>query len=106
MSSINIYDDLSLLVVGYRETFNKFKHTIAFNCAPYSPYEVMIWGTDASTGDWRWDTYASTVSTAIDSDDTSMLVASAAGEGTPLTLWTTDALAFPFDIYEIGRAHV
>lgn len=101
--SVNIYDDISLIILGYREVFNKFKHTITFNCAPYSPYEVMVWGTDASTGDWRWDTYASTLTSDINDGVGSMSVTSVAGEGTPLTLWTTDAAAFPFDIYVGGE---
>lgn len=102
-SSIGIYDDISGLILGYKETFNKFKHTIEFNCLPYAPYNVSVWGTSATVGTDRYETANSTLVSGIDSDDVTMSVASVAGTGTPKTLWTTDDTTFPFDIFVGGE---
>lgn len=89
-----IYDDVHLLIIGYSETISPFVHTITFNCMPADPYTVGVWSTSASSGTFRWDTGGSTLASAATSTTTSLSVATATGN----VLWTTDALAFPFDV--------
>ena len=82
-----VYDDVSLIIVGYTETITPFVHTITFNCMPAEPYTVAVYDTA------RYDADNSTLTSNITSTATSL---SATKSGT--TLWTTDGTMFPFDI--------
>lgn len=82
-----VYDDVSLIIVGYTETIDPFVHLITFNCMPADPYTVAVYDTS------RYDADNSTVTSNITSTATSL---SATQSGT--TLWTTDGTMFPFDI--------
>jgi hypothetical protein len=87
MQKAFIYDDVSLVIVGYTEVIDPFVHTITFNCMPAEPFMVAEYGTA------RYDADGSTVTSNITATATSL---SATKSGT--TLWTTDPTAFPFDI--------
>ena len=82
-----VYDDISLIIVGYTEVIDPFIHTITFNCMPAEPFTVAVYDTS------RYDADGSTVTSNITSTQTSL---SATQSGT--TLWTTDGTMFPFDI--------
>lgn len=92
MDDAFIYDDISLIVVGYTETIDPFQHMITFNCMPADPYTVAVYDTS------RYDADNSTLTSNITSTATSL---SATKSGT--TLWTTDAAMFPFDILVGGE---
>jgi len=87
MTKAFVYDDVSLIIVGYSETITPYIHTITFNCMPAEPYTVAVYGTA------RYDADNSTLTSSITSSATSL---SATKSGT--TLWTTDATQMPFDI--------
>lgn len=87
LSAASLYDDLSLLVLGYVERINEHTHEITFNCAPGSPYDVAVYGTA------KYDTDGSELVAGINSSATSFQV-----QQTGTSLWTTDPAAFPFDI--------
>lgn len=87
MSKVFVYDEVSLLIVGYTETIDPFIHTITFNCMPAEPYTVAVYDTA------RYDADNSTLTSNITATATSL---SATKSGT--SLWTTDATMFPFDI--------
>ena len=87
MQKAFVYDDVSLIIVGYSETITTFTHVITFNCAPAEPYTVGVYDTS------RYDADNSTLTSNITSTATSL---SATQSGT--TLWTTDGTMFPFDI--------
>lgn len=89
-----IYDDVSLIIVGYTESITPFQHLITFNCMPAEPYKVGVWSTSASSGTFRWDTGGSSLSSSATAAATSLSVATASGNA----LWTTDSNAFPFDV--------
>lgn len=94
MDAAFVYDDVSLIIVGYSENITPYVHTITFNCMPAEPYSVGAWSTSASSGTFRWDTGGSTLNSSATSTATSLSVATATGSA----LWTTDASAFPFDV--------
>lgn len=94
MDAVFVYDDVSLIVVGYSETISPFVHTITFNCMPADPYTVGAWSTSASSGTFRWDTGRTTLTSNVTATATSMSFTTAAGNA----LWTTDANAFPLDV--------
>lgn len=101
MSAIGVYDDVRLLVLGVgNETISDgaYKHTITWNCAPYSGYEGAVYATNASTGTGRYDTNGSTLASFISSSATTFQVTTTSG-----TLWTTDPAAFPLDINMDGE---
>jgi hypothetical protein len=98
-----IYDDIDLLVLGYSENINVFEHTITFNCAPYSPYVVAEYGSAVGTGP-RYDTAGSELGSGVTATATSLSVAaSATAVDGAVTLWTTTAGEFPFDIFVGGE---
>jgi hypothetical protein len=99
MQKAFIYDDVSLLIIGYSETITPFVHTITFNCMPADIYTVGVWSTSASSGTFRWDTGGSTVNTLATATATSLSVATTSGN----VIWTTDSNAFPFDIKVAGE---
>lgn len=101
MSRAFVYDDVSLIIIGYTETITPYVHTITFNCMPAEPYTVGAWSTSASSGSFRWDTGGSTLNSSATSTATSMSFATATGNA----LWTTDSNAFPFDV-NIGGERV
>lgn len=96
-----VYDDVSLIIVGYTETITPFVHQITFNCMPAEPYTVGVWSTSASSGSFRWDTGGSSLSSSATATATSLSVATASGNA----LWTTDSSARPFDV-NIGGERV
>ena len=101
-SGANIYDDISVIVLGYEESFSKFKHKITFNCVPASLYELAVYGDTVGDGPDRYDTAGSEIDPAVDSDDTSLTVIPIDDiDGN--TLWTTVAGEFPFDIFVGGE---
>lgn len=99
MQKLGVYDDVRLLVLGYDETLSDgaFKHVISWDCAPYDGYEGATYATSASSGTARFDTAGSTLTAALTSVGTSFQVTS------PVTVWTTDAAAFPFDVIVDGE---
>lgn len=70
-------EDISLLVVGYTETFDQFQHRIDYVCVPYSPYNIAITDNSDTTG--RVDTDASSLSASATSGATSLSVATTDG---------------------------
>lgn len=99
MQKAFVYDDISLIIVGYTEVIDPFTHLWTANCMPAEPYSVGAWSTSASSGTFRWDTGGSTLSSSATSTATSLSVATATGNA----LWTTDANAFPFDVSIAGE---
>lgn len=87
--AVNAYADISQLGRGYTESIELYGHTLAFNCSPESPYQVLILDDAAS----RWDTAGSTLAVGVSSSATSLSVATATGP-----LWTTAAGQFPLQI--------
>jgi hypothetical protein len=84
------YDDIELIVRGYTETYDTaYGHTIEFNCAPYDPYAVAVFGSSAS----RWDTANSDLTSGITSTATSFQIDVNKGE-----LWTTSSSQFPMEV--------
>ena len=81
-----VYDDIKLLVLGYSETIGPYEHTVTFNCAPYSPYDIAKFDTD------RFDTAGSQLSGSVTTTASSLSVADTGG-----TLWTT-SVGGGFDI--------
>jgi hypothetical protein len=83
-------EDVSLIVVGYTETFDQFLYDMTFNTTPESPYEI---GIVDDTPEWRVDTDGSELTNFIDETQTSISVTVTDG-----ALWTTDSNEWPFDI--------
>lgn len=90
-------DSLDLMFLGWSETFGPFDWKVTANCIPYEPWIVGV-VEDVVLG--RVDTAGSELATAIDADDTSLSVATTAGD-----VWTTYGLTFPFDV-KLGNAEV
>jgi hypothetical protein len=99
MESLGVYDDVRLLILGGHETVSDggYKHTIAWNCAPYQGYEGSVYATSASVGTARYDADGSTLAAGINSAVTSFQVTNTS------TVWTNDAAAFPFDVMMGGE---
>jgi hypothetical protein len=87
MKQAYVYDDVTLIIVGYSETIDPFSHIVTFNCMPADPYTVAVYDTS------RYDADGSTLTSNVTATATSI---SATKGGT--TLWTTDAAQMPFDI--------
>lgn len=87
MQQAFVYDDVTLVIIGYTESIDPFVHTITFNCMPAEPYTVAVYGTS------RYDADGSTLTSGVTATATSI---SATKSGA--TLWTTDPTMFPFDI--------
>lgn len=100
MKKAFVYDDVTLIVVGYTETIDPFVHTITFNCMPAEPYTVAEWATSATVGAFHWDTDGSELNSSATSTTTSLSVKRSTGA---TSLWTTDANAFPFDVLVGGE---
>ena len=90
-------DPISQVVRGLTEVCFGYTFTIAWVCAPESPYRVAVFD-DAVLG--RADTDGSTLAAGATSTATSLSVATT---DTSKPLWTTDAAEFPFDIVIAGE---
>lgn len=90
-------DAISQIVRGLTEVCYGYVFTIAWACAPESPYRVAIMD-DPVFG--RADTDGSTLAAGVTSIATSLSVAST---DTTKPLWTTSAAEFPFDIVIAGE---
>lgn len=99
LDELNIYDDVSLLILGYDEVLDTFTHSLVFNCGPESPYNVAVYGSAVGTGPDRYDTAGSTLTTGLSSSATTFSVTTAAGN----VPWTTTAGEFPFGIIVGGE---
>ena len=86
---LNVYDDISLIVIGYTEAISPREHSITFNCMPESPYRVL----ELDLADAR-----------IDPGDGASLSAGISSSANSFTvtcdgfLWTTDAGQMPISI--------
>lgn len=94
-SAANIYDPVSLLVLGYTEDLSPFEHTITFTCVPESPFDIAVYGTAPGSGPDKYDTDGSALVAGVTSSATALSVKSTGPAG---VLWTTAAAEFPFDI--------
>lgn len=94
-SAVNIYDDVSLLVLGYSENLSPFEHVITFNCVPESPYNVAQYSAASGASTDKYDTEGSALVAGVTSTDTTLSVKSTSPGR---SLWTTDPAEFPFDI--------
>jgi hypothetical protein len=87
-------DDISVLMYGYTERFDQFRHSMVLNCRPEEPWQWAV----ADDTDKRADTLGSTtVSDFVSGTDTSMKVFTSDGP-----LWTLKAASWPFDIRSGG----
>lgn len=82
--------DVSLLVLGFNESIDRFQHVVTFNGAPETPWHVAV--VEDDTYGWV-DTDGSELAEAVSSSATSLSVRTTAGE-----IWTTDSSDMPFDI--------
>lgn len=94
-----IYDNISVLVLGYAERLETHDWRITYNCTPEAPYDVAVYGSGVGTGPDRYDTGGSTLTSGVTSTATSLSVTTAAGN----VPWTTVAGEFPFDIFVAGE---
>lgn len=95
MQKAFIYDDVSLIIVGYTETIDPFVHLWTANCMPAEPFTVVEWATSSTVGAFHWDTDGSELNSSATSTATSISVKRSTGA---TSLWTTDSDAFPFDV--------
>lgn len=96
LDAAHVYDDVRLIVHGYTETLrDTFGHSIIFNCAPASAYDVLT-VDDATLGRVALD--GQTVNTSASSSAGSLSVATTAGK----PLLTTDAADLPMRIKVAG----
>lgn len=94
-NAANIYDDISLIVLGAKEVIGPKEWTLTFNCAPAGLYEVFELddpGSRLSSGD------ESTLTSGLTTTATSMSVTSTAG-----TLWTQAAGDMPIPLMIAGE---
>jgi hypothetical protein len=95
-------EQLRLIVFGYTETIRPARRTITFNCAPAQQYDVGVWGSasdpDSQDTESRYDTAGSTLTSAVDADDTLLSITTSVGQE-----WTTDANDMPFYILVGGE---
>jgi len=95
-AEVNIYDDVSLIVLGSNENLSPFEHTITFNCVPESPFETFIvedTGSRISSGN------TSLLNATMTTTATTMKILSA----DLTTLWVTDAGQFPISLMIEGE---
>ncbi|MEU4804306.1 hypothetical protein [Actinosynnema sp. NPDC023587] len=91
VSSADIYDDVTQLVVGYEEYIGRFQHQVAITGRPESPYHVV----DLDDGELdRLDSDSSRLAEDLDTIETDIDVVTS----NPTELWTTSAADCPFDI--------
>ena len=83
-------DDISQLILGYREVLTGFVHTVNYNCLPESPYHVTELDSVTLA---RADTEESTLNEALDTTETEVDVTTVSGP-----IWTVDPDDFPFDV--------
>lgn len=85
-----IFNDIRLCVRGYTETIDTaYQHRIMFNCSPFEPLNVGVYGDAGS----RRDTAETSLQGALTSSATSFTVNVTKGQP-----WTTAAGQFPMDI--------
>ncbi|MGH3429985.1 MAG: hypothetical protein ACRDQZ_20850 [Mycobacteriales bacterium] len=80
-------DTIRLIVLGYTETFNVFKHDIVYNCVPESPYEIAQF--DAAPNAYYIAGAAATLTSGYSTTATTMIV------NTGVTPWKTGAVSIP-----------
>lgn len=97
MSKAFVFDDVSLIIVGYTETIDTFMHTITFICAPAEPYEVFV---VESTGSRISSGETSLTNATMTTTATSMSLLSADA----VTLWTTAGGDMPIPVMVAGEA--
>lgn len=71
-------EDISQVVQGYAEELGNYEHTITINCAPESPYQVAVYGTE------RYGPHDTVTNEALDTTETGVDVTTPTGP-----LWTT-----------------
>lgn len=81
-------DQISQIVRGYTERLANFEHTVALNCAPESPYQVMVFDDGVS----KWGSDTTTLNEDLDTTETGVDVAVTG------VLWTTAAGQMPIEI--------
>lgn len=87
-------DDLSVIVHGYAEDLDQFRHTMTLNCVPENPWQWAVAGDTLR----RADTSGSTTSgTFVSGTDTGLTAVTPSG-----ALWTLRAASWPFDIRVSG----
>lgn len=96
MNKAFVYDDVSLIIIGYTEVIDPFMHTITFNCMPAEPYEVF---EVESTGSRISSGETSLTNATMTTTATSMSVLSADAT----TLWTTAGGDMPISIMVAGE---
>lgn len=92
---------LELLLEGYTERFSQTEWRAELNCSPMRPHEIAVIEGDASAAQppERIDSDTSTLNTGIDSDDTSLSVASSG------VIWSTTGAEYPADL-DIGGEQI
>ncbi|MCP2248732.1 hypothetical protein [Lentzea aerocolonigenes] len=97
LDATGIYDNPDQIVIGYERLLTRFTHTLKLNCAPASPYKVLV-----LDGDRRLDSRSSTLDEDLDTTETGVDVATS----DVFDLWATTAAnpgEFPFDIIVGGE---
>ncbi len=97
LSGLRIYDEVSQLARGMSETLNAYRHQITLNCAPESPYHVVVLDSAVSA---HLHNDATALNEDLTTTETGADVAIASGP-----LWTTASADWPFDIV-IGGEHM
>jgi hypothetical protein len=92
-------DQVSQLAAGFVETLRNFERKIAVNCAPESPWRVLVYQAAAGSTVHKYDTGGSTLAADISSGATTLSVATA----TSHPVWTTAAGEMGFDIWVGGE---
>lgn len=90
-------DDVDVLIAGYTEDAGPGGWTITFNCVPGEPWTAGVADSDAYG---RVDTDGSTLTKAVDADDTTVVVTSS---GAPWVDSATYPDDFPFDVRTGGE---
>jgi hypothetical protein len=96
-------EDISLVLQGYTETFDKFTWDVVANTTPFDPWRIAVIAQE--TGDtspyaWRLESDGSTLVTGVAAGATSLTVATPSGP-----LWTTVADDFPL-VLSVGGIEV
>lgn len=95
-SQVNIYDDVSLIVLGYSETLSPFEHSITFNCVPESPFQTFI---VEDTGSRIGSGETSLTNATMTTTTNTMKILSV----DLITLWVTDPAQFPISLMVAGE---
>jgi hypothetical protein len=90
-------DDIRQVIEGYTETLGSFTYTASVILSPAAPWDVGEYDDDTLG---KLDTDGSELLAAVDSDDTSLTVATTTA-GSPL--WTTDAGETPIPLIVAGE---